>query len=84
MLFGFTEFLFGFLSKSPALRACSKTLHECLWDDCRDAFKSPESSTRMLLAGIQKKKLDARLHGYDDWQLYTQFCGDALSFGRRD
>jgi integrase len=35
--------------------------------------------SRMLLAGIQKKSLDARLRGHDEWKRETDLCGAVLS-----
>lgn len=38
----------------------------------------PGRRSRMLLAGIQKENLDARLHGRDGWILYTHLYGAYL------
>jgi hypothetical protein len=34
--------------------------------------------SRVLLTGIQKKNLGARLRGHDDWISDTHFCGAVL------
>ena len=39
----------------------------------------PVRHSRMLVAGIQKESLDARLRGHDGCKLDTQLCGAALS-----
>ena len=39
----------------------------------------PGRHSRMLLAGIQKKSLDARLRGHDRWISDTHLCGHVLS-----
>ena len=40
---------------------------------------TPKRHSRVLLAGIQKKSLDARLRGHDSWVLDTHLCGAVLS-----
>jgi aldehyde dehydrogenase (NAD+) len=42
-----------------------------------------ERHSRVLLAGIQKKNLDARLRGHDDWLSATHFCGGLLRKGEK-
>ena len=37
----------------------------------------------MLLAGIQKKSLDARLRGHDGWLSDTYLCGAVLMWWNR-
>jgi hypothetical protein len=39
----------------------------------------PGRHSRMHLAGIQKKSLDARLRGHDRWVLDTYLSGGVLS-----
>jgi hypothetical protein len=39
---------------------------------------TPGRHSRMLLAGIQKKSLDARLREHDMWILDTHLCGAVL------
>jgi hypothetical protein len=38
--------------------------------------------SRMLLAGIRKKSLDARLRGHDGWRLDTHLCGAVVRIRR--
>jgi hypothetical protein len=44
----------------------------------------PDRHSRMLLAGIQKNNMDARLRGHDDWLSDTLYCRGLLSFVGND